>query len=140
MNPQLVWAFAILSVFLLINLLVKIGMFYKVRGPHGAEHMLTHALAAGAEMTPDAIRQFPRFHQACGTSSVAFMIIPFIPTFLLTRSTLASLIVGIEFDSMFGYRDNWFLRALQAITTAPPNEETLVAAALLGKTIREREP
>ena len=55
----------------------------RVYGYHGAEHMTIHAFEAGAPLTLESIRTFPREHPRCGTA------------FLLTVAVLSVLLFAL---------------------------------------------
>ncbi|MCZ6530306.1 MAG: DUF1385 domain-containing protein [Chloroflexi bacterium] len=132
----------------------------RVYGYHGAEHMTIHAFEAGAPLTPESIRTFPREHPRCGTAfllTVALLSILLFsllgPLPLLAR--LASRIVFIpvlaslayeyiRFTARFSDRAwakllMWPNLALQRLTTRSPSLGMLEVAVASFEAMRRRE-
>src|SRR4030042_167791 len=96
---------------------------------HGAEHKVINAYEAKADLTPEAVREYPRLHPRCGTSFLLFVMVISILVFslipressLLTKALLRlpliPAIAGISYEvlrlSAKKTRSPWF-RALGA--------------------------
>jgi len=110
---------------------------------HGAEHKVINAYEAKADLSPEAVREYPRLHPRCGTSFLLFVMVISILVFslipressllakALLRLPLIPAIAGISYEvlrmSAKRTRSPWF-RALvvpglwlQRLTTREPD-------------------
>lgn len=109
---------------------------------HGAEHKVINAYEAKADLTPEAVREYPRLHPRCGTSFLLFVMVisilvfSFIPressllTKALLRLPLIPAIAGISYEVL----------RLSAKKTRSPWFRALVAPGLLLQRLTTREP
>ena len=110
---------------------------------HGAEHKSIFAFEAGAELTPDRVKDFSRLHPRCGTSFllivmvVSILIFALLPHHLPFGYKVASRVVFIPFIAGLSYeiirfadrrRERWgmqyFIRPglwLQQMTAREPS-------------------
>lgn len=117
---------------------------------HGAEHKAIYAYEAGAELTVDAARGYPRLHPRCGTSFllvvmlmsiIVFSFIPAAAPFYVkaaSRLVLIPLIAGLSYE-LIRYsskkKDNAVVAALsspglwlQRLTTREPDDSQIEVA------------
>ncbi|HLN91167.1 MAG TPA: DUF1385 domain-containing protein, partial [Patescibacteria group bacterium] len=109
---------------------------------HGAEHKVINAYEGKADLTPEAVREFPRLHPRCGTSFLLFVMVisilvfSFIPressllTKALLRLPLIPAIAGISYEVL----------RLSAKKTRSPWFRVLVAPGLWLQRLTTREP
>jgi uncharacterized protein YqhQ len=166
LDITILWANVIEGVIrlsLLIGYVWSIGRMpeiARVYGYHGAEHMTIHAFEAGAALTPESIRAFPREHPRCGTaflltvallSIVLFSLIGPLPLInrlasrILFIPILAALAYEyIRFTARFSNRSwikplMWPNLALQRLTTRPPSPGMIEVAVASFAAMRQRE-
>ncbi|MCH7609292.1 MAG: DUF1385 domain-containing protein [Chloroflexi bacterium] len=132
----------------------------RVYGYHGAEHMTIHAFEAGASLTPESIRAFPREHPRCGTAFLLTVVLLSILLFSLIgplsfwvrlasriafTPVLASMAYEyIRFTARFADRGwakllMWPNLALQRLTTRTPSREMIEVAVASFEAMRRRE-
>jgi len=132
----------------------------RVYGYHGAEHMTIHAFEAGAPLTPESIRTFPREHPRCGTAFLLTVALLSILLFALLGplpllAKLASRILFIPVLASLAYEyirltarfaDRawvkpfmWPNLALQRLTTRPPSPGMIEVAVASFEAMRRRE-
>ena len=129
---------------------------------HGAEHKTIACFEHGAELTPENVRKYSRFHPRCGTSFI-FLVL-FISIFvntvfrltwenvalrMLCKLALLPLVMGIAYEliRIAGKYDNPATKILSApglwiqrITTREPDEKEIeCAVAALKAVIPEDE-
>jgi uncharacterized protein YqhQ len=110
---------------------------------HGAEHKVINAYEAKADLSPEAVREYPRLHPRCGTSFLLFVMVISILVFslipressllakALLRLPLIPAIAGISYEvlrlSAKKSRSPWFRGLvapglwLQRLTTREPD-------------------
>ncbi len=132
----------------------------RVYGYHGAEHMTIHAFEAGASLTPESIRAFPREHPRCGTaflltvallSIVLFSLIGPLSFWVRLASRIAFIPVlaslayeYIRFTARFADRGwaqlmMWPNLALQRLTTRAPSLGMIEVAVASFEAMRKQE-
>lgn len=132
----------------------------RVYGYHGAEHMTIHAFEAGASLTPESIRAFPREHPRCGTAFLLTVALLSIVLFSLIGPlsfwgrlasriafipVLASLAYEyIRFTARFADRGwaklmMWPNLALQRLTTRTPSQGMIEVAVASFEAMRREE-
>ena len=109
---------------------------------HGAEHKVINAYEAKADLTPEAVREYPRLHPRCGTSFLLFVMVISILVFslipressllakALLRLPLIPAIAGISYEVL----------RLSAKKTRSPWFRALVAPGLWLQLLTTREP
>ncbi len=119
---------------------------------HGAEHMTIHAHEAGAPLTPEGVRAFPKEHTRCGTSFLVLVMgVAFVTFFAfdllvdqgfavraLSRIMLIPAIAAVAYELLrIGGRHSGSLAvrimflpniALQALTTKTPDDDQIDVA------------
>jgi uncharacterized protein YqhQ len=132
----------------------------RVYGYHGAEHMTLHAYEAGAQLSPESVRNFNREHPRCGTaflltvallSILLFSLIGPLPvlTRLASRIVLIPVLASlayeyIRFTARFADRGwvrvlVWPNLALQRLTTRSPSQGMIEVAIASFESMRQRE-
>ncbi len=128
---------------------------------HGAEHKTINAYEAGAELTVDGVRPFPKAHARCGTAFLLTVVVvtilvfaPFRPPTLLwrlaSRLLLLPVIAGISYEFIrltARFSDHAWARALaapnlalQRLTTREPDDGMLeVGIAALQAVLNDEE-
>jgi uncharacterized protein YqhQ len=152
---------AIVGVETVIRLTAFIGYIYaiglipdirRVFQYHGAEHMTIHAYENGRPLHPDAIREYPKEHQRCGTSFLLVVVMVALVTLFLfdifvdqglvirtlSRIFLLPPIAAIAYEILrFGarFRSNPIVHAmfvpnilLQGLTTKKPDDDQIEVA------------
>ena len=149
---------------------IKVGVFvlylwlcsrmkeiHRVFQYHGAEHKTIACYEAGAPLTVENIRRYPRFHPRCGTSFLILVLIVsvFLYSVLPWKSTLGGtllrvlykllllpLVMGISYELLkwCGRSDNWLTRIIRApglwvqrLTVFEP-EDSMIEAAIAAVT------
>ena len=108
---------------------------------HGAEHKTINAFEAGAELTVDQVKNFPRLHPRCGTTFlfIVMIISVFVFSFLgwpgllvriLSRVLLLPVIAGISYEIL----------KLSAQYAANPLVRPLLVPGMLFQKFTTREP
>jgi uncharacterized protein YqhQ len=148
---------------MLIGYIWAIGLLsdiQRVYGYHGAEHKTINAYEAGAELTPESAKRFPREHPRCGTAFLLTVVVfsillfsalgplPLIPK-LLSRLILLPLLAALAYEyirftaRLLPYRWARPLVApnlwLQKLTTREPDEKMLQVAIAAFKRMRADE-
>jgi uncharacterized protein YqhQ len=148
---------------MLIGYIWAIGLLsdiQRVYGYHGAEHKTINAYEAGAELTPESAKRFPREHPRCGTAFLLTVVVfsillfsalgplPLIPK-LLSRLILLPLLAALAYDyirftaRLLPYSWARPLVApnlwLQKLTTREPDEKMLQVAIAAFKRMRADE-
>jgi uncharacterized protein YqhQ len=134
--------FRLLAFMIYLVLISQWKEMARVLGYHGAEHKAIHALESHAELTPESVQSFSRFHPRCGTSFLFLVVIVSVVVFTfigkprgigdhLLRVAAMPIIVGVafEFIRISGkYADRPLVRALiwpglqfQRLTTREPD-------------------
>jgi uncharacterized protein YqhQ len=127
---------------------------------HGAEHKTINAYEAGAELTIDSVRRYPKAHMRCGTSfllTLTFLaVLVFAPLGrlsmawrLLSRLVLLPIVAGISYEAirlMARAADRPWMRpliapnlALQRLTTNEPDDDMLEVAVTALKAVLRSE-
>lgn len=120
---------------------------------HGAEHKTINAFESGAELVPEEVENYPRFHSRCGTTLFALVLLllfffylplqylPFSPRVLLKILRLP-LAFPIAFELVYlalgDKRFSFFLLPglwLQRVTTKSPSREQLEVAIIALKEV-----
>ncbi len=149
-----------LGVFLgYVALIARMDDIHRLFMYHGAEHKTINCYEAGAELKPENVKNYTRYHKRCGTSFIFFVMIVSIVVFmfitaeqmwlrLLLRLVLIPVVAGISYEliRMAGRSDNAFWGIIsrpgmwvQKLTTREPDEEMIqvaivaVEAVLYGK-------
>jgi uncharacterized protein YqhQ len=139
----------ILRVFIFIFYVLavsKFSMMKRIFAYHGAEHKTINAFEAGAELTPETVKQYPLEHPRCGTSFLLTLIILSVLVFSLVGNLpfgllLLSRVLLIPVLAMLAYEYirftanhldhpliRWMIRpnlALQSLTTREPDSAML---------------
>ena len=153
----------VLRLLLLIGYIWAIGFMPDIKrlfGYHGAEHKTINAYEAGAELTPDAVAEFPVEHARCGTAFMLTLVLLSILVFtalgplpiiwrLVSRILFIPVLAGVaveyirwtanHLDSRF---IQWMIKpnlALQSLTTREPDREMLEVAIQSFQTMRQAE-
>ncbi len=113
---------------------------------HGAEHKTINAYEAGAELTPEIVKNYSREHPRCGTSFLLTLVLLSILIFsvlgpmslairFVTRILFIPILAGIAYEYIrwtANHMDSTLVRtlirpnlALQRLTTREPNSEIL---------------
>jgi len=153
----------VLRLVIMIGYIWGIGFMPDIRRVfeyHGAEHKTINAFEAGAELTPEIVKDFSLKHPRCGTSFlltvVVFSIILFsligplpILARLLTRVLLIPFIAGLAYEYIKWSANNieshfiqWLIKpnlALQRLTTREPSMDVLEVAIAAFNTMFARE-
>ena len=129
-------------------------------GYHGAEHKTINAYEAGAELTPESVKNFSVEHPRCGTaflltlvlmSIVAFTALGPLPVLwrLVSRVVLIPVLAGFAVEYIRWTANHlknpivrWMIRpnlALQSLTTREPDMSMLEVAIASFKTMRKAE-
>jgi uncharacterized protein YqhQ len=119
---------------------------------HGAEHMAVHAYEAGAPLTVDRVRRFPKEHTRCGTSFLLIvMLVTLAASFAVdllldqgialravSRVALMPVVAALSYELLrlgAGMRGNPLVRllflpniGLQALTTRVPDDAQIEVA------------
>jgi uncharacterized protein YqhQ len=135
--------------FLYILLISRLKDIQRVFQYHGAEHKAIFTYEAGAELTVENARPFPRLHPRCGTSFLLIVVVVSIFVFafvglhplwwrLLSRMLLMPLVAGIAYEILkFSSRHleapwlRWLIvpgLLLQKLTTREPDDAQLEVA------------
>lgn len=132
----------------------------RVYGYHGAEHMTIHAFEAGAPLSPESVRTFPREHPRCGTAfllTVALLSVllfslmgplPLVPR-LASRIVFIPVLAALAYeyirltarfsDRAWAKPIMWPNLALQHLTTRPPSPGMIEVAVASFEAMRQRE-
>ncbi|MDR1157926.1 MAG: DUF1385 domain-containing protein [Oscillospiraceae bacterium] len=136
----------------LVRLVILLGYLFlvsrmkdiqRVFSYHGAEHKTIACYEAGAELSVDNVRRYPRLHPRCGTSFLFTVVIISIFVFsvmvpfdnmwlrLASRLVLLPVVVAISYEAnrWVGRHDNVFTRVIRApglwmqhLTTNEPDD------------------
>ncbi len=122
---------------------------------HGAEHKTINCYEAGAELRPENVKNYTRYHKRCGTSFIFVVMIVSIIVFMfitakemwlrfLLRLLFVPVIAGIsyEFIRIAGRSDSpvWDVLSrpgmlIQKLTTREPDEEMIQVAIVAVETV-----
>lgn len=128
LHPNLMDVPRYASVLLTILFFFLIMRFSPLSGYHAAEHMTVHAMEAGEDLTPDAVRHMPRVHPRCGTNLLAAAGVFLIIASRISGDVgvlLAMLVVVLGWRSVGGW-----LQYL--VTTKTPSERQLANGVAAG--------
>ena len=135
--------------FLYILLISSLKDIQRVFQYHGAEHKVIFTYEAGAELTVENARPFPRLHPRCGTSFLLIVVVVSIFVFafvglqplwwrLLSRMLLMPFVAGVAYEILkFSSRHlespwlRWLIvpgLLLQKLTTREPDDAQLEVA------------
>lgn len=127
---------------------------------HGAEHKTINAFEAGAELTPENVKNYPLEHPRCGTSFlltlivlsvIVFAILGPLPVFwrLISRVIALPLLAGMAYEYIrwtASHLDSPFVSllirpnlALQRLTTSEPSLDMLEVSITAFKTMVAEE-
>ena len=128
----------------------KMKDIHRVFSYHGAEHKTINAFEAGAELTPEKVKQFSLFHPRCGTGFILILVVfsiilftvlgpmPNIAFRLTSRVVLLPVLVMIAYEYMrftSNHLKNPIVKmlvmpgmAMQKLTTNEPSLEILEVA------------
>jgi len=145
---------------LLVGYMAVIGRMPEIRrvfAYHGAEHKTINAYEAGADLTPDSVKAYPRAHTRCGTGFLLGVVVimvllttllgrPPLLVRLATRLLLIPVVAGIAYELLkLGarfYDQSALVRvltapglALQRLTTREPDEPMIEVAITALKTV-----
>lgn len=153
----------IVRLFLIVGYIWAVGRMPDIRrvfSYHGAEHKTINAYEAGAELTVDGVRPFPKAHSRCGTAFLLTVVVvtilifaPFRPPTLLWRLTsrilLLPVIAGISYEFIrltARFSDHAWARALaapnlalQRLTTNEPDDGMLEVGIAALKAVLDGE-
>jgi uncharacterized protein YqhQ len=142
----------VVRLFLIVGYIWAVGHIpdmQRVFAYHGAEHKTVNGYEAGAEMTVDVVRRFPKAHTRCGTSFLLTLVVlavlifaPFsrLPLVLriLSRILLLPIVAGISYELMrlaARFSDRPWMRAvivpnlaLQRLSTREPDDSMIEVA------------
>ena len=145
----------VLRMGMFVGYIVLIGRIPGIRRVfqyHGAEHMTVHAHEAGAPLTPESLRGFPKEHTRCGTSFLLVVMCVALVTFFVfdllvdegfvvraaSRVLLLIPIAAVAYELLrlgARFNDNRVVRAfflpnigLQALTTKVPDDDQIEVA------------
>lgn len=137
---------------LLIGYIAAIGQMEDIRrvfAYHGAEHKTINAHEAGAPLTVDGIRPYPRQHARCGTAFLLIVVLISVLVFapfgrptlwvrILSRLALIPVITGIAYEVLRftgKHEEHPLVRAviapnlaLQNLTTREPTDDMIEVA------------
>lgn len=132
----------------------------RVYAYHGAEHKTINAFEAGANLTPDIVKQYSLEHPRCGTSFLLTLVVFSIIVFALVGSLptvwhILSRVILIPVLSMFAYEYirfaanhmdqpliRWLIKpnlALQRLTTREPSLDMLEVSIASFNAMMEQE-
>ncbi len=138
-----------LTIFILYVILISLMEDIKrVFMYHGAEHKTINCYESGAELTPENVAKYSRYHKRCGTSFlfVVMFISIFVFMFITAKSMWLRMVLRVllvpvvaaisyEFIRLAGRHDNAFFNILskpgmwvQKLTTKEPDEEMIQVA------------
>jgi len=145
---------------LLVGYMAVIGRMPEIRrvfAYHGAEHKTINAYEAGADLTPDSVKAYPRAHTRCGTGFLLGVVVimvllttllgrPPLLVRLATRLLLIPVVAGIAYELLklgaLFYDQSALVRvltapglALQRLTTREPDEPMIEVAITALKTV-----
>lgn len=153
----------LIRLFLVVGYIWAVGRMkdiHQVFSYHGAEHKTINAFEAGADLTPEVVKNYSLHHPRCGTGFVLIVVIFSVIVFailgplsllwrLASRVLLLPLIVMISYEYMrftANHLDNKFFQflsiptlAMQQLTTFEPTREMLEVAITAFKTMYEEE-
>jgi len=130
----------------IVGYIAAIGLLPDVRrvfAYHGAEHQVVTAHEGGAAVSATVARRHSRFHPRCGTTFVllvaltegivhALGVLPSSPIVRLVELPVAIMVAYEVLYLATAHRDRWWARvvlapgrALQRLTTRPPDEQQL---------------
>ncbi len=142
----------IMRLFLIVGYIWAIGYLpdiQRVFAYHGAEHKTINAYEAGAGLTVDEVRPFPKAHARCGTAFLLTLVVLTVLIFapfgqpsliwrLLSRILLLPVITGVAYEFIrltARFADRPWMRvlivpnlALQRLTTREPDDGMLEVA------------
>jgi uncharacterized protein YqhQ len=153
----------VIRLVLLVGYIWLIGFMPDIRrlfGYHGAEHKIINAFEAGAELTPEAVAEFPVEHARCGTAFLLTLVL--LSIILLTimgpmplvwrlasRVLLLPVLAGVALEYTRWTARNmnrpwvrWLIRpnlALQRLTTREPDRSMLEVAIESFRSMRQGE-
>lgn len=117
-----------------VALLLALLKLSPLAGYHGAEHMTVHAIESGDELTPQAVRRYPRVHPRCGTNLLGAAAI-FI---LITSQFSGEIAVMVAIAVVMLGRNaigSWMQRVF---TTKDPSDRELASGIAAGNQLLKR--
>ncbi|MGI6296176.1 MAG: DUF1385 domain-containing protein [Armatimonadota bacterium] len=121
---------AVISVAFLLALL-KLS---PLAGYHGAEHMTVHAIEAGDDLTPEAVRKYGRVHPRCGTNLLGAAAIFILITSQFSGEIAVMLAIAVVLLGRNAI-GSWMQRVF---TTKEPSDSQLASGIAAGNELLKR--
>jgi uncharacterized protein YqhQ len=153
----------VLRLCLVVGYIWAVGHIPEIRrvfAYHGAEHKTVNAYEAGAELSVDEVRRFPKAHTRCGTSFLLTLVVLAVLIFapfgrlpllwrMLSRILLLPVVAGISYELIrlaARFSDRLWMRAvivpnmaLQRLSTREPDDTMLEVAIRALETVLATE-